>query len=209
VALLVNPTDATNTETALPFAAAGGLMSYGASQTDADTSPPRRKNGAPYGRQASSVSSRAGNRSSFIICPFQSWTASFGLCTPQYRRTPVGVDPRDITAANGCYKATWMLGPPLWLGAMRCKACDAEMTLMKVVKVDPTRLLGFERHTFTCWECHDVKWNLIFIRHGRETDSEPLPVHRAPPIVPTSVVQDERNAARGLFTRVLAKMRSR
>jgi hypothetical protein len=92
---------------------------------------------------------------------------------------------------------------------MRCKACDAEMILMKVAKIDPTGLLGFERHNFTCSECRDIKWDMVFIRRGREADPEPLPVHRAPPIVPASVVQDERNAARGLFTRVLAKMRGR
>jgi hypothetical protein len=90
---------------------------------------------------------------------------------------------------------------------MRCNACDAEMILMKVAKIDPTGHLGFERHTFTCSKCHDDKWDLVFIRHGRESDAEPLPVHPAPPIVPASAALDERIAAPGLFGRVLAKMR--
>jgi hypothetical protein len=78
------------------------------------------------------------------------------------------------------------------------------MILMKVAQVG---LLGFERHTFTCSECRDDKWDLVFIRHGRESDAEPLPVHPALPIVPASAVLDERIAAPGLFRRVLAKMR--
>ena len=89
---------------------------------------------------------------------------------------------------------------------MRCKVCDAEMILMKVAQVG---LLGFERHTFTCSKCHDDKWDLVFIRHGRESDAEPLPVHQAPPIVPASAVPDERIVAPGLFRRVLAKVRVR
>jgi hypothetical protein len=80
------------------------------------------------------------------------------------------------------------------------------MILMKVAQVG---LLGFERHTFTCSECHDVKWDLVFIRRGRETDAEPLPVHPAPPVVPASAVRDGPIAAPGLFTRALAKMRGR
>jgi hypothetical protein len=89
---------------------------------------------------------------------------------------------------------------------MRCKACGAEMILMKVAQVG---LLGFERHTFTCSECHDDKWGLVFIRRGRETDAEPLPVHQAPPVVPATAVQDGPMAAPGLFRRVLAKVRGR
>jgi hypothetical protein len=80
---------------------------------------------------------------------------------------------------------------------------------MKVAKIDPTGHLGFERHTFTCSECHDDKWDLVFIRHGRESDAEPLPVHQAPPIVPATAVQEGPVVAPGLFTRVLAKMRGR
>src|SRR5262245_46589935 len=86
---------------------------------------------------------------------------------------------------------------------MRCKACDAEMILIKVAKIDPTGLLGFERHNFTCSACRNVKWDLVFIRDGRETDLEPLPEHRAPPIVPSLVGQDERIAAARLSSRAI------
>ena len=53
------------------------------------------------------------------------------------------------------------------------------MILMKVAQVG---LLGFERHTFTCSECHDVKWGLVFIGRGWQIDTEPLPVDRARPV---------------------------
>jgi hypothetical protein len=92
---------------------------------------------------------------------------------------------------------------------MRCKACDAEMILMRVVRDDAMAVLGFERHTFRCSECHETDRRLVFTKHGRETDAEPLPVHRAPPVVPGTAVQDGPIAASGLFTREFAKMRGR
>jgi len=52
--------------------------------------------------------------------------------------------------------------------AMRCIACGAEMTLITVDRDDTMGILGFEHHAFKCSQCHDVKWHLVFIRHGRE-----------------------------------------
>ncbi len=82
---------------------------------------------------------------------------------------------------------------------MRCMACGAEMILMNVNRDDTMAVLGFEHHTFRCSACHETERRLVFTKHGRETDAEPLPVHPEPPIVPASAVQDERIAASGLF----------
>jgi hypothetical protein len=83
---------------------------------------------------------------------------------------------------------------------MRCLACGADMILARVHQVqdDTAASLGIEDHSFTCLECHAVERRLIQTRHGREIDE-------APPMVPTSVVQEEHIAA--LLRRVLAKMR--
>ena len=87
-------------------------------------------------------------------------------------------------------------------------ACGAEMLLMKVVQDDTMPVPGFEHHNFMCSGCGDVERRLVFMRHGRERDGEPMPVHFAPPIAPASTAQDEHVAAPGLFRRVLAKLRS-
>jgi hypothetical protein len=92
---------------------------------------------------------------------------------------------------------------------MRCKACEAELILMQVVRDDDMAILGFERHTFRCSACPETERRLVFVQHGRETDTEPLSVHPAPPIVPATAVQDDPIAAPSLFTRVLAKVRGR
>ena len=90
---------------------------------------------------------------------------------------------------------------------MHCMACGVEMILMKVVQDDTMAMPGFEHHTFMCSACHDVERRLVFTRHGRESDTEPMPVHTAPPIAPASTAQDERIAAPGLFRRVVTKLR--
>ena len=53
-------------------------------------------------------------------------------------------------------------------------------------------VLGFERYTFRCSACHETDRCLVFIKHGRETDDEPLPVHPSPPVVPATTVQREQ-----------------
>jgi hypothetical protein len=92
---------------------------------------------------------------------------------------------------------------------MRCLACGAEMILMNVVPDDTMAVHGFEHHTFMCSQCRDVERRLVFTRHGREGDSEtqPIPVQSAPPIVPQSPAQDEHVALPGLLRRVVARMR--
>jgi hypothetical protein len=86
-------------------------------------------------------------------------------------------------------------------------ACGGEMILMNVVQDDTMAVPGFEHHTFLCSECQDVERRLVFMKHGREGDTEPMPVQAAPPIVPASTVQDEHVAASGLLGRVVAKIR--
>ena len=82
---------------------------------------------------------------------------------------------------------------------MRCVACGAEMILVNVVQVqdDTTVAPGVEDHRFMCSECREVERRLVLTRHGREIDT-------APPVVPTSAVQDEHIAA--LLRRMLAKI---
>jgi hypothetical protein len=89
---------------------------------------------------------------------------------------------------------------------MRCVGCGAEMILVNVVRDDTMKILGFEHHSFRCVKCHDIDRRLVFIRHGRQDDLDPLPLHTAPPIVPASADQDEQLATSGLFRRLLAKL---
>jgi hypothetical protein len=96
-------------------------------------------------------------------------------------------------------------------------ACGAEMILMNVVQDDTMAVPGFEHHTFMCSACHDVERRLVFTRHGRQSDAEPMPMNTAPPIVPASTVQDVPastvedesvpSPAPGLFRRVVARIR--
>ena len=63
---------------------------------------------------------------------------------------------------------------------MRCTACGAELILANVVP--ETMVRGFERHTFICSAATSQRIEWCFTRHGREDDSEPVPVHeRHPP----------------------------
>jgi len=89
---------------------------------------------------------------------------------------------------------------------MRCTACGAEVILTNVVP-DDTMVRGFEHHTFICLACHVAAHRVVFTRHGREDDSEPVPVHEAPPTVPASKAAEEQSAAPGFFSRVVARMR--
>jgi hypothetical protein len=43
--------------------------------------------------------------------------------------------------------------------------------------------------------------------NGREDDSEPVPIHEAPPTVPASKDREEQSAAPGLFSLVVARIR--
>jgi len=86
-------------------------------------------------------------------------------------------------------------------------ACGAEMILMNVVRDDAMAVPGFEHHTFACSECQDVERRLVFTKDGRESDTQPMAVQAAPPIVPASTAQHEHVAASGLLSRVLAKIR--
>ena len=86
---------------------------------------------------------------------------------------------------------------------MRCMACGAEMILTNVVQDETMAVPGFEHQTFMCSECQDVERRLVFIKHDRDADTDPMPEQAAPPVVPASAAQDEHVAASGLFTRPL------
>jgi hypothetical protein len=87
--------------------------------------------------------------------------------------------------------------------AMRCTTCGAELILANVVAM----VRGFERHTFICSACHAATHRVVFTRHGREDDSEPVPMHEVPPTVPTSKAQEQQIAAPGLLGRVVTRIR--
>jgi hypothetical protein len=88
---------------------------------------------------------------------------------------------------------------------MRCTACTAEMMVLTNVVRDAVP--GVEHHTFICSACHTTECRVVFTRHGREDDSEPMPVHEAPPSVRASKAPEEPGAVPGLFGRVVAMIR--
>jgi hypothetical protein len=85
---------------------------------------------------------------------------------------------------------------------MHCRACGAELILTNVVP-DDTMVRGFEHHTFICSACHVTEHRMLFMRHGREDDTELLPVHA----LPRPNVQAEPLVASALFSRVIARIR--
>jgi hypothetical protein len=88
--------------------------------------------------------------------------------------------------------------------AMRCTTCGAELSLTSVVQ---DAVPGVEHHSFICSDCHVKERRVVLMRHGREDDSAPMPVHAAPPIAPASAVRDAHIAPQGLFGRVVARIR--
>jgi hypothetical protein len=76
-----------------------------------------------------------------------------------------------------------------------------------VVPNDTVALRGVEHHTFVCSECRVTEHRVVFVKDGRETDSPPMPMKAAPRIKRASTEQDERVAAPGLLSRVLALVR--
>ena len=88
---------------------------------------------------------------------------------------------------------------------MRCTACGAELVLTQVVPDATNR--GFEHQTFVCSACHVTEHRMLFMRHGREDESEPMPIDEARPTVPASKAQEQHAAAPGLLSRVIARMR--
>jgi len=83
------------------------------------------------------------------------------------------------------------------------------MILMKVVQDDTMAVPGFEHRTFMCSACDDIERRLVFSRPIEQNETEPMPVHTAPPIAPASTDQHEHATAPGILQRVLAKLRGR
>jgi hypothetical protein len=90
---------------------------------------------------------------------------------------------------------------------MRSTACGAELILTSVVPDGTVSVRGAEHHTFICSGCHVTERRVVFIKDGREADGPPMPTQAAPRIKRASTVQDERVAARGLLSRVVALLR--
>jgi hypothetical protein len=83
---------------------------------------------------------------------------------------------------------------------MRCTACGAELILSNVAR---DAVPGVEHHTFICSECHVTERRVVLMRHGREDDTKPVPMHSGPVTEHAS----EAQVAPGLFGRVLARIR--
>jgi hypothetical protein len=81
------------------------------------------------------------------------------------------------------------------------------MILMNVIEDVSMPVPGFEHHNFRCSDCGDIERRFVFMKHGRESDSMPIPVHAAPSIAPAPGPQDEQIAAPGLLGRVVARLR--
>ena len=85
---------------------------------------------------------------------------------------------------------------------MRCIACGYEMILTNVALDDRGVAHGYEHHTFSCSECRKTEQRVVFMKHGRECNIDPVP-----PAVPVSTVQEEHVApAGGLLGYLLAKI---
>jgi hypothetical protein len=65
------------------------------------------------------------------------------------------------------------------------------MTLTNVVNENTIPVPGFEQHTFTCSECHDIERRLVFAKHSGKGNTEPAAVEAAPSIALDSTVQDQ------------------
>lgn len=90
---------------------------------------------------------------------------------------------------------------------MRCKACGADLILTSVVPDETAGLRWIEHHTFVCSQCHVTERRVVFIKDGRETDSQPMPMQAAQRIKRASTEQDEHVAAPGFVSRVMARLR--
>jgi hypothetical protein len=87
---------------------------------------------------------------------------------------------------------------------MRCTACGAELILTNVVR---DAVPGVEHHTFICSDCRGTERRVVLMKHGREDDTGPMPMHVVPPTVPASKAQEECIVRPGILSRVVAKIR--
>ena len=67
---------------------------------------------------------------------------------------------------------------------MRCLACGAEMSLVKVIRDDTMMVPGYEDQTLECPSCHQVEQRRIF-RSESVAPAEPAPTESVP--VETSI----------------------
>jgi hypothetical protein len=67
---------------------------------------------------------------------------------------------------------------------MRCLACGAEMSLVKVTRDDTMMVPGYEDQTLECPSCHQVEQRRIFRSESVAPSAEP-PVEPAPTELPT------------------------
>jgi hypothetical protein len=89
---------------------------------------------------------------------------------------------------------------------MRCLACGAEMSLQQVAGDDAVPVPGFAHHTFMCSTCGDIERRLVFTKDVGSSHTDPVPLHTAPPISPSSAVENDAAPAPGVMWRVFAKL---
>jgi hypothetical protein len=90
---------------------------------------------------------------------------------------------------------------------MQCLACGAEMILEQVAGDDTMPVPGFAHHTFMCSVCGDTERRLLFTGDVGSSRTDPVPLHAAPPISPSSAVENGGAPAPGVMRRVIAKFR--
>jgi hypothetical protein len=89
---------------------------------------------------------------------------------------------------------------------MRCFACGAEMSLEQVAGDDTMPVPGFAHHTFMCSTCGDIERRLVFTRDAGSSHADPVPLHTAPSMSPSSAIEDHGAPAPGVMRRVFAKL---
>ena len=65
---------------------------------------------------------------------------------------------------------------------------------------------GFAHHTFMCSTCGDIERRLLSTRDVGSSHTDPVPIHTAPPISPSSAVENDGAPVPGVMRRVFAKL---
>jgi hypothetical protein len=112
----------------------------------------------------------------------------------------------NVSAANIERLASMLVG----VRVMLCTACGGELILTKVVPDETVAVPRVEQHTFVCSKCHLTERKVVFTKHGREDDSQPMPMPmsmQAAHIKHLAAMQEVDSAAQNLLGRVIARIR--
>jgi hypothetical protein len=84
---------------------------------------------------------------------------------------------------------------------MRCMACGTDMILTNVITDDTMPVSAFQRHSYTCLNCHDTEERLVFDKHSQEIQTETC-------FAPASMISKLCAIAHDFLSRLLARMPS-